>query len=227
MLHGITDLRNLSRIALLFLAIHGAVYAQAPEGGPPQDGGRRDRGGPPGGGFFGGRGGFGRGGGGVAGELRNTSTQEELGLTDDQKAQLEALNESRRAARDNNPKLQELFGKMRDADEEERQLLQAEIQIEMNKQTAEAEEQVKKSHRRGKADAPAADQPAPDRRVWSRWGIDSGYGCQGPGSLSGTEGSAGQAADEQRNAFREMGFNAAPEERQKMMDDYKARCWPF
>lgn len=223
MLHGISDLRNLSRIALLFLAIHGAVYAQAPEGGPPQDGGRRDRGGPPGGGFFGGRGGFGRGGGGVTGELRNSSTQEELGLTDDQKAQLEALSEARRAARDSNPKLQELFGKMRDADEEERQLLQAEIQLEMNKQTAEAEEQVKKVI--GEEKLTRLRQISLHRTAAFGVGgaltqetiaTDLGLSQEQKDQLA-------KLQDEQRNAFREMGFNAAPEERQKMMDDYKAK----
>jgi type II secretory pathway component GspD/PulD (secretin) len=223
MVHGIADLRNLSRIACLFLVIHAAVWAQGPEGGPPQDGGRRDRGGPPGGSFFGGRGGFNRGGGGVTGELRNSSTQDELGLTDDQKAQLEALSEARRAARDSNPKLQELFGKMRDADEEERQLLQAEIQIEMNKQTAEAEEQVKKVI--GEEKLTRLRQISLHRSTAFGVGgaLTQDTVAKDLGLSQEQKDQLAKLQDDQRNAFRELGFNSSPEDRQKMMDDYKAK----
>ncbi len=222
------DLRNLSAFVLLFVTVGGLVLAQGPDGGggpPPggnQDGGGRGRGGPGGGfggGGFGGGGRGGRGGGGLTGELRNDSTLEELQLTDDQKTKLEEFNEARRANRGGSPKVQELFGKMRDASDEERALLQAEIQIEMTKSQKESEEQLK--------------QIIGDEKISRLRQIS--YHRQGAGAIT-QEAVAGELGlsqeqkdqiakvqEEQMTAFRTLGFGGAPEDRQKITDEANAK----
>lgn len=233
-----SDLRNLSRIALFVAAMAGHLLAQGPGGAPPQDngGGRRDRGGggPGGPGGFGGfggfggggRGGFGRGGGGVTGELRNTSTLEELGVSAEQQAELDRLSEARRAARDSNPKMQEIRDKMQNADEEERQLLMAEMQIEMNKQTAEAEEQVKKVL--GDEKFSRLRQISLHRST-AFGGIGSALGQESVGKDLGlSQDQKDQIAklqEEQRTAMFSGGnfFRMTPEEQTKVREEWNAK----
>lgn len=133
--------RNLCNICVLALILGaGSHAALAQEGGPPSD--RPSQGGEGrsrrGFGGFGGRGGF-----GITGELRNEATLQELGLDDEQKQKLDELNQARRNMRESNPKLADLFSRMREASDEERTLLQAEMQIEMAKAQTEAEAKVK------------------------------------------------------------------------------------
>ncbi len=207
MVLNLRDLRNLALIALLFTAIDSAVMAQGRGGG-----GR------------GGFGGFGRGGGGgITGELRIPATAEELGLTDEQKAKLEELSKAYRETRDSNPKLQELGAKMREASDEERELLSAEMQIENNKMQTEAEEQVKqvigdekfnrlrqislhRSTQFGMGGALTQDAVAKD----------IGLSQEQKDQLT-------KLQEEQMTAFREVGFRGSPEDRQKIMDDYKVK----
>ncbi|MCX7420630.1 MAG: hypothetical protein NT013_13980 [Planctomycetia bacterium] len=99
-------------IAVLCLAT-SPLKAQRPGGG----GGR---GGFGGGGPGGGRGGF--GGGGSLGILQRDTNAEELKLTDDQKAKIKELSEKQRE----DTRMRDIFGKMRDASDEERTALQAE-----------------------------------------------------------------------------------------------------
>ncbi|RLS51259.1 MAG: hypothetical protein DWH91_19595 [Planctomycetota bacterium] len=211
-------LHKLSVFALA-LAVTHATWAQGPGG----DEGR-GRGGPPGfggpGGFGGGRGGFPRGGGGVTGELRNSSTLEELGITEEQRTKLDELNEARRAARDSNPKIQELMTRMRDASDEERQLLQVEFQIEMTKQQAEADEQVK---------TVIGDEKFSRLRQIS-------YHRQGSGALTQEavvkdlalsqeqKDQIAKLQEEQRTVMFSSGiFRATPEERAKFNDEWNAK----
>ena len=224
------DLRNLGAFVLLFVAVGGLVLAQGPDGGggPPggnQGGGGRARGGPgggfggPGGGFGGGRGGFGGGRGGLTSELRNDSTLEELQLTPEQKTKLDEFNEARRANRGGSPKMQELFGKMGDASDEERALLQAEIQIEMTKSQKETEEQLK--------------QIIGDEKISRLRQIS--YHRQGAGAITQeavaselglTQEQKDQIAkvqEEQGVAMRTLGLGGAPEDRQKITDETNAK----
>ena len=215
MVFNLRDLRNLAALALLFLAVGGPVLAQA----PPDGGGRGGRGG-----FGGGRGGFGgRGGGGVAGEARNPATADELGLTDDQKTKLEELNTASREARDSSPKMQELRAKMDGASDEERQLLVAEMQIEGTKLQAEADQQVKQV---------LGDEKFTRLRQISLYRSSqfSLAGTLTQESVAKDMGLSQEQKDqltklqeEQMTAFRELGFRASPEDRQKLTDDYKAK----
>ena len=231
MVLNLRDLRNLGVLALLFLAGNGLLLAQAPDGsgptpsGNPDNGGRGGRGGPGGGGFGGpgggGRGGFGgmRGGGGPTSELRNESTLTELQLSDEQKQKLQEQSDARRANRGGSPRMQELFGQMQNASDEERQLLQAEIQIEMTKAQAEQEEQVKQVigdekftrlrqlnfHRQG---AGAVTQDAVAKEM---------------GLTQEQKDQIAKLQEEQGAAMRELGFRASPEDQQKITDKYSAK----
>ncbi len=210
MVLNLRDLRNIALIALLFTAIDSAVMAQG-------------RGGP-GGGGRGGFGGFGRGGGGgITGELRNTATAEELGLTDEQKAKLEELSNARREALDSNPKLIDLGAKMDGASDEEKELLRAEMRIETNKMQAEAEEQVKQVI--GDEKFTRLRQISLHRSTQFGMGAaltqdtvakDIGLSQEQKDQLT-------KLQEEQMTAFREVGFRGSPEDRQKIMDDYKVK----
>lgn len=201
MILSLRDLRNLGVLVLLFVAVGGLVLAQGP------------------GGFGGGRGGFGGGRGGLTGELRNESTLEELQLTAEQKTKLDEFNETRRANRMGSSKMQELFAKMRDASDEERALLQAEVQIEMTKSQKESEEQLK--------------QIIGDEKISRLRQIS--YHRQGAGAFTQeavaneiglTQVQKDQVAtiqEEQVNAFRTLGFGGAPEDRQKITDETNSK----
>lgn len=97
-------------IAVLLTASSGSLMAQRPQGG----GGR--------GGFGGGGPGGGRGGGSL-GILQRDTNAEELKLTDDQKAKIKELSDKQRE----DTRMRDIGSKMRDASEEERPALQAEI----------------------------------------------------------------------------------------------------
>ena len=209
--------RNLCNICVLALVMGaGGISVWAQEGGPPSD--RQSQGGEGRGrrgfGGFGGRGGF-----GITGELRNDATLQELGLDDEQKQKLDELNQSRRSMRDSNPKLADLFSRMREASDEERQLLQAEVQIEMAKAQTEAEAKVK--------DIIGEDKLKRLRQIsYHRQGV----GAVTQEAVSKELGlSAAQLEqinklqDDQRSAFRDLGFEASPEDRQKLTDEYRAK----
>ena len=206
--------RNLCNICVLALILGaGSHAALAQEGGPPSDRqsqggeGRSRRG-------FGGRGGF-----GITGELRNEATLQELGLDDEQKQKLDELNQARRNMRESNPKLADLFNRMREASDEERPLLQAEMQIEMAKAQTEAEAKVK--------DIIGEDKLKRLRQIsYHRQGVSAVT----QDSVSKELGlSAAQLEqinklqEDQRSAFRELGFDSSPEDRQKVTDEYRAK----
>jgi type II secretory pathway component GspD/PulD (secretin)/Spy/CpxP family protein refolding chaperone len=122
----------LSRIsfAMLALAILGAstvAVAQRPGGG--------NRGGP--GGFGFGGGGF---GGATVGLLLRDSTAEELQLTDEQKQKIREINDKLRE----DSRVRDLFSKMREASEEERTLLQAELNAALADQRKQSDADVQK-----------------------------------------------------------------------------------
>ena len=209
--------RNLCNICVLALILGaGSHAALAQEGGPSSD--RQSQGGEGrsrrGFGGFGGRGGF-----GVIGEIRNDATLQELGLDDEQKQQLDELNRALRNMRESNPKLGDLFSRMREASDEERQLLEAEMQIEMAKVQTEAEAKVKgiigedklkrlrqiSYHRQGVS---AVTQDSVSKEL----GLSAAQLEQ-----------INKLQDDQRSAFRELGFNSSPEDRQKVTDEYRAK----
>lgn len=209
MVLNLRDLRNLALVALLFTAIDSAVMAQG-------------RGGP--GGGRGGFGGFGRGGGsGITGELRNPATAEELGLTDDQKAKLDEMSNARREARDTNPKLVDLRAKMDGASDEERELLNAEMQIETNRMQTEAEEQVKQFI--GDEKFTRLRQISLHRSTQFGMGgaLTQDFVAKDIGLSQEQKDQLTKLQEEQMNAFREVGFRGSAEDRQKIMDDYKAK----
>ena len=214
MVLGFRNLCNIFVLALILGA--GSHAALAQEGGPPSD--RQSQGGEGrsrrGFGGFGGRGGF-----GVIGEIRNDATLQELGLDDEQKQQLDELNRALRNMRESNPKLGDLFSRMREASDEERQLLEAEMQIEMAKVQTEAEAKVKgiigedklkrlrqiSYHRQGVS---AVTQDSVSKEL----GLSAAQLEQ-----------INKLQDDQRSAFRELGFNSSPEDRQKVTDEYRAK----
>jgi type II secretory pathway component GspD/PulD (secretin)/Spy/CpxP family protein refolding chaperone len=213
MILSLRNLRNICVLALLFMAASDWTLAQEPDPSTPSaDRQSQDRGGR-------GRRGFGGRGFGITGELRNDATLQELGLTDEQKQKLDELNQSRRNMRESNPKLANLFSKMRDASDEERQLLQVEMQVEMTKAQGEAEAKVKEIigdvkltrlrqisyHRQGVS---AVTQEAVSKEL----GLSDAQIEQ-----------INQLQDDQRSAFRELGFDASPEDRQKLTDEYRAK----
>ena len=105
--------RRVSLFVVAFMLLTTSpLMAQRPGGG---------RGGFGGGGPGGGRGGFGFGG--SLGILQRDSNAEELKLTDDQKAKIKELSEKQRE----DTRMRDVFGKMRDATDDERTALQAEI----------------------------------------------------------------------------------------------------
>lgn len=215
MLHGFRNLCNICLLALILGAGGYAVLAQ--EGGPPSD--RQSQGGE-GRGRRGGFGGFGgRGGFGITGELRNDATLQELGLSEEQKQKLDELNQSRRNMRENNPKLADLFSRMREASDEERQLLQAEMQIEMAKAQTEAEAKVK--------DIIGEDKLKRLRQIsYHRQGVSAVTqdAVSKELGLSATQlEQINKLQDDQRSAFRDLGFDASPEDRQKLTDEYRAK----
>ena len=129
MVLNLRDLRNLGALALLFLVVDGLVWAQGPDGG-----GR--------GGFGGGRGGP-RGGGGPTFELMNPATQEELGISEEQKTKLQETIQTQ-LQKFSDPKLSELREQSRNTDvEAERVLLDAERDAITKRITAENEAELK------------------------------------------------------------------------------------
>ena len=130
--------------AVLFAALVACLVSSdllAQPGGGRRGGGRGFGG--PGGGFGGpgafGGGGFGRGGG-IAGELRRTSVQEELGLSEEQ---LEQINEATSAGFD-----RDRFGEFRDRmrsaqSDEEREAVQAEMRAMFEQQQQQTEARLK------------------------------------------------------------------------------------
>lgn len=211
MLHGF---RNICLLALILGA--GGLAAWAQEGGPPSD--RQSQGGEGRGrrgfGGFGGRGGF-----GITGELRNDATLQELGLSEEQKQKLDELNQSRRNMRENNPKLADLFSRMRDASDEERQLIQAEMQIEMAKAQTDAEAKVK--------DIIGEDKLKRLRQIsYHRQGVSAVTqdAVSKELGLSATQlEQINKLQDDQRSAFRDLGFDSSPEDRQKLTDEYRTK----
>lgn len=216
MVHCFRNLCNVCVLALIMGA--GGISVLAQEGAPPSD--RQSQGGE-GRGRRNGFGGFGgRGGGfGITGELRNDATLQELGLNEEQQQKLDELNQSRRNMRESNPKLADLFSRMRDASDEEQQLLRAEVQIEMAKAQAESEAKVK--------DIIGEDKLKRLRQIsYHRQGV--GAVAQETVSkelgLSATQlEQINKLQDDQRSAFRDLGFEASSEDRQKLTDEYRAK----
>ncbi len=209
MVLNLRDLRNLGALALLFLAVDGIVLAQ----------GRGGFGG-------GGRGGFGgRGGGGLSGELRNPATLEELQLSDEQKQKLQELSDARRANRDGSPRMQELSTQMRDENtsDEEKEVLRAEIQIEQAKSTAEADGQIKQ--------VVGDEKFTRLRQISLHRSTQFGLGgaltqesvAKDIGLSQEQKDQIAKLQEEQMTAFRTLGFQGSPEDRQKLTDDYKAK----
>ena len=215
MVHGFRNLCNIGVLALILGAGGLAVFAQ--EGGPPSD--RQSQGGE-GRGRRGGFGGFGgRGGFGVTGELRNDATLQELGLSEEQRQKLDELNQSRRNMRDSNPKLADLFSRMRDASEDERPLLEAEMEIEMAKVQADSEAKIK--------DIIGEDKLKRLRQIsYHRQGV-SAIAQDAVSKELGLSASQldqiNKLRDDQRTAFRDLGFDSSPEDRQKVTDEYQAK----
>ncbi len=102
---------------IVTLLVSSFAMAQRPGGGGTRGGGFG--GGGPGGGFGGG----GFGGGSTLGLLLRESNAEELKLTDEQKTKIREVSDKLRE----DTRMRDIFGKMRDASEEERTALQADI----------------------------------------------------------------------------------------------------
>ncbi len=125
MVLNLRDLRNLGALALLFLAVDGWVLGQGPFGG-----GRGGRGGP-------------RGGGGPTFELMNPATQEELGISEEQKTKLQETIQAQ-MQKFSDPKLAELREQSRNTDDEtEKAMLDVERDAITKRITAENEAELK------------------------------------------------------------------------------------
>lgn len=189
---------------------------------------RRERGGFDRGGFgrgggdlgdFGGRGGFGgnRRGGGLLGEVQNEATRSEIKLTDEQLQKLQEIGES---ATGNREQFGELIGRMQAAESEEaRNAIRDEMRAKMEETRSQAEAKMKavlteeqfqrlnqiRLHREG-------------TRALGREDI------QGELGLSDQQKAQLQALqDERSQRFREMGFGASEEDREKMRVEFEQK----
>ncbi|MBC7815283.1 MAG: hypothetical protein IAG10_00120, partial [Planctomycetaceae bacterium] len=117
------SLHRLAFALAMVATLLGSSFAMAQRPGGGNRGGGGFGGGGPGGGF----GGFGGGGGGFGGNtlglLLRESNAEELKLTDEQKTKIREISDKQRE----DTRMRDIFTKMRDASEEERTALQADI----------------------------------------------------------------------------------------------------
>lgn len=121
--------------------------------------------------------------------------------------------------RDSNPKLADLFSRMRDASEDERPLLEAEMEIEMAKVQADSEAKIK--------DIIGEDKLKRLRQIsYHRQGV-SAIAQDAVSKELGLSASQldqiNKLRDDQRTAFRDLGFDSSPEDRQKVTDEYQAK----
>lgn len=183
------------------------------------DSGRGGRGGFSfGGGPGGGRGGFGsrRGGGGLLGEVQNPSTREEIKLTDEQLQQLQEIGESS----NNRDQFGDIFGRMQAAEsEEERTAVREELRQKMEEARKQSEEKMKsvlsedqfkrldqiRLHREG-------------TRALGREDVQTDLG------LNEDQKKQLEALQEERsNRFRELGFQASDEDREKLRQEFEEK----
>jgi type II secretory pathway component GspD/PulD (secretin) len=186
------------------------------DGGGRRGGGGFDRGG----GFGGGPGGFPGGGfdprGGISGILRNDGAQQELGITDQQREALDALNRDE-SGRDS---MRDVFDRSRRAEsDEERQAIQAEMQQMFADMQTKREEQIK-----GILDERQFQRA--NELSLQRSGTSSLTRDDVAESLGLDESQRGQLTslnDEYRTAREELGFRASDEDRQKLREEFDAR----
>lgn len=176
-----------------------------PVGGTPGSGG-------PGRGGFGGGGRRG-GGGGLLGEIQNEGTRTEIKLTDEQYQKLQEIGESA----NNRDQFGDIFGRMQAAQsEEERTKIREEIRVKMEETRTQSE--VKMKSVLTEDQFKRLDQIRLHRdgsRALGREEVQTELG------LSEDQKKQLEAIQEERsNKFRELGFQASEEDREKVRQEY-------
>lgn len=211
-------------LSAALLAGFACTLAHAQPDGGGRDGGRRSFGGPgggfggPPGGFGGGPGGFGgfdpRGG--LTGTLRNEQVQQELGLTEEQKAALQELEQGG----DGREMFRDSFDRMRDAQtDEERQQIQAEMAELFQARQKEREDKVRELL--GPEKSTRLEQLSLQRAgtgALFRDDVAESLGLEQAQRDKFTE-----IGNEYRIAREELGRDASDEDRQKLRDEFNEK----
>ncbi len=188
-----------------------------------QEGGRRERGGErggPGRGGQGGRpsfGGFGRRGGGLMGEIGNESTRGELNISDEQIQKLTEIGES---MGNNREMFTDVFSRMRAAEsDEEREKIRNEMRTKMEEVRTQAETKMKSVL--SEDQFKRLDQIRLHREGSRALGRDD---VQNELGLSDEQKKKLEALAEERGArFRELGFGASEEDRNKLREELEQK----
>ena len=224
LINSSNTIRTTIHVALIML-LCGPVFAQE-EGGRDRggrgDGGGFRRGGGFGGGPGGGGGGFptaGRrgGGGGILGEIQNEAVRSEINLTEDQLEKLREIGESTT----NRDQFGDIFDRMRSAEsDEERNAIREEIRAKMEETRSAAEEKMK--------EVLSEDQYKRLDQIRLHRGGTRSLGredVQADLGLNDQQKQQLEALNEERGEkFRELGFQASEEERDKLREEYDAKA---
>lgn len=222
--------RTIVSIALITL-LCGPVFSQEDDGrdrsgrdrGGRGDGGGFRRAGGFGGGPGGGGGGFptagrrGGGGGGILGEIQNEAVRSEINLTEEQVEKLRAIGESTT----NRDQFGDIFERMRSAEsDEERNAIREEIRVKMEETRSAAEEKMK--------EVLSEDQYKRLDQIRLHRGGTRSLGredVQADLGLNDQQKQQLEALNEERGEkFRELGFQASEEERDKVRQEYEAKA---